>query len=171
MKKFMLMVILMALTMSAQAQYSYKPHYTTPFHQDKWFVGGSVTGLDLNYSGLDKLKFGIQAQGGYFVADNALLYAEGAYQTIDNSLMAASAGIGFRYYFEDNGIFMGAKCNYVHGFKSYNDVMPGVEVGYSFFLSRTVTIEPAIYYNQSFKKHKDYSNVGFKVGFGIYLND
>ena len=47
--------------------------------------------------------------------------------------------------------------------------MPGVEVGYAFFISRTVTIEPAIYYDQSFKDHSKYSTVGLKVGFGIYL--
>lgn len=52
---------------------------------------------------------------------------------------------------------------------SYNDVMPGVEVGYAFFVSKQVTIEPAVYYDQSFKNHSDYSTVGVKVGIGIYL--
>ena len=48
--------------------------------------------------------------------------------------------------------------------------MPGVEVGYAFFINRSVTIEPAIYYDQSFKTH-NYSNIGLKVGLGIYLFD
>ena len=105
MKKLLMMVAALALTLSAHAQYYPSTSQSiTPFHQDKWYIGGSLTGLDLNYSGLDKLKFGFQAQGGYFVADNALLYAEGTYQTLDSSLMSASAGVGFRYYFEDNGI-------------------------------------------------------------------
>ena len=47
--------------------------------------------------------------------------------------------------------------------------MPGIEVGYAFFVSKTVTIEPAIYYDQSFKNHSDYSKIGLRVGFGIYL--
>lgn len=47
--------------------------------------------------------------------------------------------------------------------------MPGVEVGYAFFLSRTVTVEPAIYYDQSFKKHSDFSTIGLRLGVGIYL--
>ena len=47
--------------------------------------------------------------------------------------------------------------------------MPGVEVGYAFFLSRTVTVEPSIYYNQSFKEHSDYSKIGLKIGIGVYL--
>ena len=47
--------------------------------------------------------------------------------------------------------------------------MPGIEVGYAFFLSHTITIEPSIYYQQSIKKHSDYSTIGLRLGFGIYL--
>ena len=32
-----------------------------------------------------------------------------------------------------------------------------------------MTIEPEIYYEQSFKNHKDYSTVGLRIGIGIYL--
>ena len=42
-------------------------------------------------------------------------------------------------------------------------------MGYAYFLSRTVTIEPAIYYDQSFKDHSKYSTIGLKVGIGVYL--
>ena len=59
-------------------------------------------------------------------------------------------------------------CKLAHA-KGFTDVMPGFEVGYAYFLSRTVTLEPAIYYDQSFKSHSDYSTVGFKVGIGVYL--
>ena len=47
--------------------------------------------------------------------------------------------------------------------------MPGVEVGYAFLLNDAVTVEPAIYYDQSFKNHKDYSTIGFKIGVGVFL--
>ena len=47
--------------------------------------------------------------------------------------------------------------------------MPGLEVGYAFFVSKTVTVEPAVYYDQSFKDHSDFSTIGFKVGVGVYL--
>lgn len=73
-----------------------------------------------------------------------------------------------RYYIEQNGIYLGAGMKLIHT-GSYNDVMPGVEVGYAFFVSKQVTIEPAVYYDQSFKNHSDYSTVGVKVGIGIYL--
>ena len=36
-------------------------------------------------------------------------------------------------------------------------------------LNKTVTIEPSVYYDQSFKNHSDYSKIGFKIGIGVYL--
>jgi opacity protein-like surface antigen len=75
-----------------------------------------------------------------------------------------------RYYIEQNGLYLGAGLKFVRANSDYNDLMPGIEVGYSFFISKTVTIEPAIYYDQSFKNHSDYSSIGLKIGFGIYLD-
>jgi len=48
--------------------------------------------------------------------------------------------------------------------------MPGAELGYAFFVNRSVTNEPAVYYDHSFK-NSDYSTVGLKIGIGIYLFD
>ena len=42
-------------------------------------------------------------------------------------------------------------------------------MGSAYLFTRTVTIAPAIYYNQSFKNHSDFSTVGLKVGIGVYL--
>ena len=44
----------------------------------------------------------------------------------------------------------------------------GLEAGYAYFLSRTVTIEPAVYYKWRFNDG-DMSRFGVKVGFGFYL--
>ena len=82
-----------------------------------------------------------------------------------------SVGVGARYYIIQNGLYLGVNGKLVHANHDYNDVMPGLEVGYAFFINRSVTIEPAIYYDQSFKNHSDYSKIGFKVGVGIYLFD
>ena len=103
--------------------------------------------------------------------DNLMLLGHMAYdhrggKASDDRL---SVGVGGRYYIEQNGIYLGVNCKYIHGSHGYNDVLLGVEVGYSFFLSRTVTVEPAIYYDQSFKKHSDFSTVGLKIGLGVYL--
>ena len=47
--------------------------------------------------------------------------------------------------------------------------MPTAQIGYAFFLNRTVTIEPEIYYNQSLKCHSDYSGFGVRISFGIFF--
>lgn len=170
MKKIAMLVVALTMTLAAQAQSYYKPTLT-PFHSDKLFIGASLTGFDLNYSGTEEVRIGAQAQLGYMFFDNVLGYAEVAYNNGGDGPHTTTLGLGGRYYIEQNGLFLGAKLAYQHAYGSYDDLMPGVEIGYSFFLSRTVTIEPAVYYNQSFKNHSDYSNLGIKIGFGIYLND
>lgn len=148
------------LTISASAQ----------FEEGKVYAGASLSGLDLSYNGSNELHFGVQALGGKFVYDNVLLYGLAGFEhpgkNKDNTL---NVGVGGRYYITQNGIFLGANVKYVHANSSYNDFMPGVEVGYAFFISHTVTIEPSIYYQQSFKQHSDYSTVGLRIGCGIYL--
>jgi hypothetical protein len=160
-KKLFIVMVVALLPLAASAQ----------FEQDKFYVGTSLTGLDLNYSGQNKLNIGVQAQGGIFAADNLLLYVQGGWNHQGKTMKddQVEVGAGGRYYILQNGIFLGVNCKYVHGAGGYNDVMPGVEVGYAFFLSRTVTIEPAIYYQQSFKDHSDFSKVGLRVGFGFYI--
>ena len=83
----------------------------------------------------------------------------------DNVLMA---GAGIRYYIEQNGLFLGAGANYLHN-PQFDDFMPTVQLGYAYFLNRTVTIEPELYYNLSLKDHTQYSGFGFRIGIGIYF--
>lgn len=161
MKKTIMLLAALFMTLTASAQ----------FEKDKMYVGASLTGLDLNYSGIGELSLGVQAKAGYLLADNLMVLAEAAYNHEGKSDAGdlLSCGVGGRYYITQNGIFLGANCKFVHNFKNYNDVMPGLEVGYAFFISRTVTIEPSIYYQQSFKSHSDYSTIGLKLGLGVYL--
>ena len=122
-------------------------------------------------SGLDKLNLGIQAQAGYLFEDNLMVlgnlsYQHSGYESVPDYI---SLGVGGRYYIVQNGIYLGVNCKLIHANHNYNDVMPGLEVGYAYFLSRTVTVEPAVYYDQSFKKHSDFSTIGFRIGIGVYL--
>ncbi|MGI6242928.1 MAG: hypothetical protein ACOYJK_05280 [Prevotella sp.] len=159
MKKIFMLLTALMLTMSASAQ----------FEGGKKYVGASLSGFDLSYNGLQELRLGVSAKAGYMVDDDIMLLGEIGYEHPGkNTSDIFSVSVGGRYYIEQNGIFLGANCKYTHA-NSYNDLMPGVEVGYAYFLSRTVTIEPSIYYQQSFKKHSDYSTIGFKIGVGIYL--
>ncbi len=159
MKKVLTLIIAALASISASAQ----------FEQGKTYIGASLSGLDLSYNGMNEAKFGLNAQAGLFAADNLLAYGQvGFDHPGKDQSNSFNIGVGGRYYITQNGIFLGANVKYTHS-KSYNDFMPGVEVGYAFFLSHTLTIEPSIYYQQSIKKHSDYSTIGLRLGFGIYL--
>lgn len=161
MKKIIMLFAALLLTVSASAQ----------FEQGKLYGGASLSGFDLSYNGGNELSLGVNAMAGTFAADNLLLYGIAGYEHKGENLDDMfSLGVGGRYYITQNGIFLGANVKYVHANSNYNDFMPGVEVGYAFFVSRTITIEPSIYYQQSFKRHSDYSTIGLRIGFGIYLD-
>ena len=140
------------------------------FESGKQYCGASLTGLNLSYNGSEELSLGIQAKAGYFFEDDMMLLAQAEYKHsgLEGVKDYWALGAQGRYYIEQNGIYLGAGVKLIHT-GSYNDVMPGVEVGYAFFVSKQVTIESAVYYDQSFKNHSDYSTVGVKVGIGIYL--
>ena len=77
-------------------------------------------------------------------------------------------GVGGRYYISKVGVFLGAgvdlnRYDWDGGDKTRFGF--GMEAGYAFFLSRTVTIEPAVYWDID----KDRSEFGLKVGFGFYF--
>ena len=156
-KKLGLLFVSLMLTLTASAQ----------FEEEKVYVAGSLSGLDVN----NKFSFGVQAKAGYFFEDNWLVLGQFAYNHYGNETVPdyISIGAGLRYYIEQNGLFVGANAMLVHTYHNYNDLMPGLELGYAFFVSRTVTIEPSVYYNQSFKSHTNYSTVGFRIGVGIYI--
>lgn len=160
MKKLMMTLVALFTMMAANAQ----------FEQGKVYCGASLSGLNLSYNGTDDLNLGIQGKVGYLLEDNLMVLGQVSYQHSGKEGIKdyVSVGAQGRYYIVQNGLYLGAGAKLVHQ-SSYNDVMPGVEVGYAFFVSRTVTIEPAVYYDQSFKNHSDYSTVGVKVGIGVYL--
>ena len=160
MKKLAIAALALVVSTAAHAQ----------FESGKQYIGASMTGLNLSYNGSQDLNLGIQAKAGYFVEDDWMLLGQAEYNHSGLEVVKDyfSVGAQARYYIEQNGIYLGAGMKLIHT-GSYNDVMPGVEVGYAFFVSKQVTIEPAVYYDQSFKNHSDYSTVGVKVGIGIYL--
>jgi hypothetical protein len=158
MKKIALTIAAMMVSLASFAQ----------FEADKFYIGASLSSFDLSYNGLTKGNIGMQAKGGYFVSDNLMALAQLSYQKQEDVPYSLSVGLGGRYYIVQNGLYLGASAVYKHC-DSYDDFMPSVQLGYAFYISRTVTIEPEIYYEQSFKDHKDYSQVGLRVGIGVYL--
>lgn len=158
-KKLCLVVMAMMLAVAAHAQ----------FEKDKKYVGASLSGFNISYSGSEKTNFGLQAKGGYMIMDNVMLTGAVGYNKMEDVPSVVNLAVGGRYYIEQNGIYLGASLGYTHFNETCDDFQPSIQIGYAFFLSRTVTIEPEIYYNQSFKSHKDYSKVGFRIGIGVYL--
>jgi hypothetical protein len=109
MRKFMMMIAMMAITTVANAQ----------FESGKTFIGASVTGLDLNYNGAKKWNIGVEARAGQFITDNWLLFGQLGYQHIGESKVNdLKIGVGGRYYIVQNGLFLGLNGNYVHETKS-----------------------------------------------------
>lgn len=160
-KKFYMLIMALLISITANAQ----------FEQSKWYLGASMSGLDISYSGAENFNIGLDAKAGYLIADDWMLLGQLGWQHNGHAgeSDAVTLGIGGRYYIIQNGLYLGVNANLVHAYHNYNDFLPGIEVGYAFFLNKTLTIEPAIYYDQSFKRHSDYSKIGFRIGLGVYL--
>lgn len=161
MKKLIISFCLLCVSMLAHAQ----------FEQGKWIVNPSLTGLNFSHSNKESNKFGLNAQVGTFAADNfAVLVTLGG--DWEKNLDIYHLGAGGRYYLESCGIFFGAGGKIKHWKPkhegSVTDYALSGEMGYAFFLSRTITVEPSVYYDLSLKS-SDYSKVGIKVGFGFYF--
>lgn len=154
MKKVIFTLLFAVMSMSAMAQ----------FEQGTAYVGSSLTGLSMNYSKASDFNFGVQAQGGYFVADQWMLLGNLGYQS---KAEVVSLAAGTRYYFAQNGIFVGGGLEFAHAGRNY--VSMPIEAGYCFYLNRHVSIEPSIYYSPCFNDFSDGSSFGLKVGIGCYF--
>ena len=158
MKKIVFLIVAMMISLASHAQ----------FEQGKTYVGASLSSFDLSYSGLTKGCLDVNGKVGYLLADDLMATAQLSYEKQKDVPYTLCVGAGGRYYIEQNGLYLGASALFKHH-TGYDDLLPSVQVGYSFFVSRTVTIEPELYYEQSFKNHSDYSRFGLRIGIGIYL--
>ena len=162
-KKIATLLFGLMSVVAANAQYTQD---TPPFGQGKLYFGTAMSGFDIG-SKASKFAVDLSVKGGYMLTDNILALGDVSYNYLKDADGIFSIGAGLRYYIEQNGIFLGA------GAKLYDmtndlDFQPNLSLGYAFFLSRTVTIEPELYFNLS-TKDIDNSNYGFRIGFGIYL--
>ena len=162
MKKIATLIALAFVTLTASAQ----------FQEGKGYVGASLTGLNLSYNSANGFNVGLEAKAGYLFRDNWMLLGTVGYNHNGSDAIPDDfkVGAGVRYYIIQNGLFLGLNAKYIHAAHNYNDVMPGLEVGYAFYINRSVSIEPAIYYDHSFNDSK-FSTVGLKIGVGVYLFD
>ena len=73
MKRFFVFLIVTTMAMAAQAQYYRSGRSTTPFSEGKFYIGASLSGLDLSYNGSEKFAAKGSAQVGYLALDNLML--------------------------------------------------------------------------------------------------
>ncbi len=162
-KKILTMIVGLMATMAVNAQSTYD---TPPFGQGKIYVGASMSSFDIG-SVMSKFHVDLSAKGGYLLTDNILALGDVSYNYMKDADGIFSIGAGLRYYIEQNGIFLGAGAKLVDMTNDL-DFQPNISLGYAFFLNRTVTVEPELYFNLS-TKDIDNSSYGFRIGFGVYL--
>ena len=156
MKKIAFIAVALLMSIAANAQ----------FEKSKGYIGASLSGFDIS-SQAKHFHLGINAKLGYMFADNLLGLGEIGYDKTEGLPYSLSVGAGARYYIIQNGLYLGAGLKYKHA-EDYNDLVPNVQVGYAFFLSRTVTLEPEFYFDFS-TKSADYMAYGLRIGIGVYL--
>ena len=165
MKKLLMAAIGLMMAVSANAQYL---NVSEPvFYQGKWMIGASASGLDLSYHKGEKWNLNLDTKVGYLIVDDFMITGKVGYNNSTYGRSSFNAGAGLRYYIEQNGIYVGAGAKYAHT-NGIDDLLPEANVGYAFFLSRHITIEPEIYYELS-TKCSDYSGLGLKLGFALYF--
>lgn len=162
-KKIAMLLFGLMSVVAANAQYTQD---TPPFGQGKVYFGTAMSSFDIG-SIASQFHVDLTAKGGYMLTDNILALGEASYNYLKDTDGIFSIGAGLRYYIEQNGLFLGAGAK-LADMTNDLDFQPNLSLGYAFFLSRTVTIEPELYFNLS-TKDIDNSNYGFRLGFGIYL--
>ena len=158
MRKILTLLVLLLTVSQAQAQ----------FEKGKRYIGASLSGLDLSYSNKEDFNIGLDFDMGYFLGKGFLLKGNLGYAHTQNT-DDVRVGAGLRYLFTRNGLFLGAGAEYNHFTSKVNDVMFPVEIGYCFFITGHLTIEPSLYYKMSTDNFKDNSTVGARVGLGFFF--
>lgn len=165
MKKFLMAAIGLMMAVSANAQYLNDSDKV--FTKDKWYVGASVSGLDLSWHKSTDFTLNLQAKAGYLFIDDWMITGKFGWQAQTDIPSVFTVGAGIRYYFESCGIYAGVSGNYLH-WDDYNDFRPELNVGYAYFLTGKLTIEPEVYYEFS-TDNSDNSGFGLRLGFGLYF--
>ena len=156
MKKIAIVMMALVISVAANAQ----------FEQGKGYVAASMSGLDISNQ-TKEFHLGLNAHLGYLFEDNLMALGTLGWDHWDKTGDNFVLGAGARYYIVQNGLYLGAGLKYKHA-DHYDDLLPNFQLGYAFFLGRTVTLEPELYFDISTKKF-DYTCYGLRLGIGIYL--
>lgn len=154
-------LLLAVVSMSASAQFTKGTKY----------ANATLSGMGMSYDTGRKFCFGLGVTGGYFFADSWMAKAQFDYGHEGGSpgINKLKIGAGARYYFTQNGIFMGAGLQFEHRGGDNNFVQLPVEVGYCYYLNQYISIEPALFADLCLNKFNQATNVGLKISVGYYF--
>lgn len=146
------------------------------------YISTSVTGLSLGYSKSADLKFGLNADGGYYFADGWMVKGNFNYNHAKN-LDGLAIGAGVRYSFLQNGIFIGAGLEY--GFDKFVNTNQCLETTITNTITNTTTLDengaPVFSTDMQTEKVENWKTVESKerqnniripieIGYTFYLN-
>jgi hypothetical protein len=142
--------------------------------QGAWMVGGSAGFQSLKYKDADESTTFIDLSPnlGYFIADDlaiGLALSLSSVSSDGESFTDFGLGPFVRFYFAD-AIFAQAGVNLGLGDNEFTEFQVGV--GYSWFLSDGVAIEPMLFYNSHSVDGDtfDYSTFGLSIGVQAFAN-
>lgn len=160
MKKIILSLFFAVVSMGAFAQ----------FEQGTKYVSASLSGngFGVGYSKSTDFFIGLQANAGYFFADNWMMLGEFGWSH-QNGNSNVDLGIAGRYYMKQNGLYYNLGLKYQHIPANINNLYLSPELGYCFYLNDHVSLEPAVYVDMCLNHFKDYTKFGFKISFGYYF--
>ena len=165
MKKILMAAIGLMMAMGVNAQYLYESDKV--FTQGKCYLGASASGASLSYHNGSEWNLNLQAKAGYLIADDWMVVGQLGYDAQTGWPDEILLGAGLRYYFESCGLYAGATAKYAKC-DEFSDFRPELSLGYAYFLTGKLTVEPEVYYEHS-TKNSDYSGFGFRIGFGVYF--
>lgn len=158
MRKLIFALLLAAFSLGASAQ----------FEKGTKYVAASLSDFGLSYNKHNDFRLGLHATGGYFIRDGWMLLGGIGWEH-DNGSDLVDVGVAGRYYMVRNGIYFNLGLKYQHTSPNLNNIYLTPEVGYCFYLNNRVSIEPAIYCDMSMNHFKDFTKIGFRIGFGYYF--
>ena len=159
MKKLVVAMLLMAVTMGAMAQ----------FEKGTKYVGASLSGLNMSWNDKRDFGLGLDLKGGYFIKQDLMVEGVFGVDCTSFDLNKLIIGSKLRYYTRENGLFYAAGLQYVHERKNFNDLQVTPEFGYCYYLNHYISVEPSVYLDMSLTDTAHKSELGLKVGIGIYF--
>jgi len=141
------------------------------FEKGKKYLGANLNGFGISYSKNSKLAIGLGVDAGYMIKNDMLLMGATNLEFANSTLNRFELGAKFRYYIEQNGIFLSAGTKFVHEDAAYytNDFVITPEVGYCYFLNGNLTIQPSVYFDISTSDFGDKSRVGLNLALGWFF--